>query len=504
MTSHLSYEHIFKWAFALSPFPAYLPQYFSIMEQLARASVADSNDDNSPPTSDETAKNNGVGTATQPHIAIDRGGGDYHLRKRNNLHDSPTSMRKKSIVSPPISGGAVGPLGPGTPSKPLEGIGEDKDHNNHKLDTGLSRATVLLLLSSHLLRLLYFHGLILEEQRLAPSTHASAGIELDELVGASSTVAASVVSSKNETSALQYDLLGQSISMILTQLLLLNAMMMLRRKQLKRHKRRMSDYRITGHESTGSLISSTMVDSSRSDSMFLSTNHSYDHNDSSPTANNHTNTLFSQINWRHFSRAMTSHIRHLLSPHNILQKHTLLEYLELLFLSSLLVKLVFDYHWYPLYRMKVVEWLKHTSIVLESCLALPQAIRNHRKGTTEGLSVVMVGGWVAGDFFKLCYFLFNMIRGGDNGNNVFVLGCLVSISLDSIVAIQMVQSHPVALEWQQRILRSVRHWKTNKDDDAGESLLINNNGQKKDGLFVSFLRAFFQWARGIRPPSNTS
>ena len=108
----------------------------------------------------------------------------------------------------------------------------------------------------------------------------------------------------------------------------------------------------------------------------------------------------------------------------------------------------------------------------------------------------MVGGWVAGDFFKLFYFLFNMIGGADNGNNVFALGCLVAISLDSIVAIQMVQSQPIALEWQRRILRAVRHWKTNKDDDAGESRLLNNSGQKKDGLFASILRTCFQWARG--------
>ena len=45
---------------------------------------------------------------------------------------------------------------------------------------------------------------------------------------------------------------------------------------------------------------------------------------------------------------------------------------------------------------------------------------------------------MAGDFFKLCYFLFSMIGSDDDteggtSNNVFALGCLLSISLDSIV-----------------------------------------------------------------------
>jgi hypothetical protein len=48
--------------------------------------------------------------------------------------------------------------------------------------------------------------------------------------------------------------------------------------------------------------------------------------------------------------------------------------------------------------------------------------------------MVMVGGWVAGDFFKLCYFLSNMMRGGESGNIVFVWGCLFSLALDSTAA----------------------------------------------------------------------
>ena len=31
----ITYEHLFQWAFALSPFPSYLPQYCSIIQQLS-------------------------------------------------------------------------------------------------------------------------------------------------------------------------------------------------------------------------------------------------------------------------------------------------------------------------------------------------------------------------------------------------------------------------------------------------------------------------------------
>jgi hypothetical protein len=74
--------------------------------------------------------------------------------------------------------------------------------------------------------------------------------------------------------------------------------------------------------------------------------------------------------------------------------------------------------------------------------------------------MVMVGGWVAGDLFKLCYFLMNLFEGGNSGNIVFIWGCLFSLTLDSIVGIQMARQQPKALEWWKRMQRCFRHWKT--------------------------------------------
>ena len=64
----------------------------------------------------------------------------------------------------------------------------------------------------------------------------------------------------------------------------------------------------------------------------------------------------------------------------------------------------------------------------------------------------MVGGWVAGDFFKLCYFLSNMIMGGDSSNIVFVWGCIFSLALDSAVGVQVARTNPDVLGWQKGML----------------------------------------------------
>ena len=49
--------------------------------------------------------------------------------------------------------------------------------------------------------------------------------------------------------------------------------------------------------------------------------------------------------------------------------------------------------------------MRNVSVLLESCLALPQAAQNYLRRDTAGLSVVMVVGWILGDFMKLVYFL---------------------------------------------------------------------------------------------------
>ena len=426
----ITYEHLFQWAFAFSPFPSYLPQYISIIQQLS----VDNNDNIN---NINGGQQNIATTSTCTTAVVDRGDS---LRKRNYHNDSapistPLNYVREMIPNPPRSIGLQLP----TKSKSNSfddqistqnsngSMDEDRGVNcsSVKPDTGLSRATVLLLLSAHLLRLLYFHGIVLEG---------------------------------SET--LQYDLLGQSLAMICMQLLLLHAMMLVHRKhQTRRQKKRTSE--IKGHSSTDSLLLSPTPPppSMSGGQMRINTSITLKQGNAPLTPRNGR-----QTKWRLLVHTIAVHLHRLFSPQLILHEHSFLQYIELLFISSMMVKLIFDYHWYPLYGIRVVNGLKHTSIVLESCLALPQTIRNYNKKSTDGLSVVMVGGWITGDLFKLFYFLFNMLRGDtNNGNGVFVLGALLSISLDSVVGYQMLKTKPGAIEWQKMILRKIRQ-RANKDD----------------------------------------
>jgi hypothetical protein len=384
MSDRRSSEAFFQWAFAVSPFPSYLPQYFSMIRQLS--TIAEDGGDGGEQSSDSSMmdQNDTNNGATVPP-SHSNGGGDP-LRKR-------TWMRAHVGIAPIPPQGTEGmmPLSlSGTPSKSFEG-GNGEDYRPGKLDAGLSRATVLLLLSAHLLRLLHFHGVVmlLEEEEEERSAEAASGLgEPIESTGASAP------SLRTETLALQWDLLGQSISMIVMQLMLLHTMMLLRRKHARRPRERMSGGGggIVRPHSADSLQSTPMVaEPPTRIGAFISSLQDMDlyHGQINhpPVGNGSSPSSLLRTKWRGFYRATTVHLRHLFSPHAILQTHSFLEYLELLLVSSMTVMLVFDYHWYPRYGVHFVEWLKQTSIVLESCLALPQAVRNYRMGTTEGLSV---------------------------------------------------------------------------------------------------------------------
>ena len=349
----------------------------------------------------------------QHEVITDRG--IDSLRKRNNLHDSPSSVKANIIKAAPHSAGLLIQV-PGSPSKSSHFDHSDVHNSSNKIGVasrgaGLSRATVFLLLSSHLLRMLYFYGVKLENERITSGDGVSPSTP-----------------SITATIPMQWDLFGQSASMIIMQLLLLHAMTNVRR--IRRRTGSNSDY------------------------------------PSPPRHLSHDNDITQSV-WKSLYAITTAHFRRLLSPSNILQNHSFLEYVELLFLSSIATKLMFDYQWFPRYRMRVVDTLKHTSIVLESCLAVPQAMRNYSKGTTEGLNAIMVGGWVLGDFLKLFYFSFQLLWlrvtgvGDAGGNIVFVIGCVFALAMDFLICFQMAfwyQSRET-LELKESIIRSIQKLK---------------------------------------------
>ena len=503
----LSLKSMFQWGFALSPFPSYLPQYFAMMQQLEAAA-------------DGTSESMDPNSQTNNMISIDRGADYYIIRKRLNGNNGQSTT---TTISP---GGGSFMAVPGTPSKP------QYEMMDEQAEAGMSPATIFILLAAHLLRMLYFHGLLLEEEQShTTSSHhkkkgwfhprALAGDELDpladtqtisfedelHLVSLKPTAVSKMISSISEKSSpIQWDLFGQSCSMIIMQVMLLHAMMRLRRKRLSRQKRK-----------TDSEFSDDTIIPQIPQQLSPGNGHSNNSNGAQQILDTLSPQPFWQRQFEKIIRGVKSHFLHLISPSNILKHHTFLQYMELVCLSSMAVKLMFDYHWYPRYRMGIVEGLKHSSIGLESCLALPQAIKNHSGGTTEGLSLVMVVGWVAGDFFKLCYFLIGMISSSSegeptleqNGNNVFAMGCLLALMMDLVVVMQMLCWYPTAdvMQLRERITQSIRHWKTNKDDDAGKSLILNSPEYKKacqqsKGLFASAVHLFYAVFR--RRPSNSS
>ncbi|KAL3802967.1 hypothetical protein HJC23_011590 [Cyclotella cryptica] len=521
MMTDLSMKNIFQWAFAISPFPSYLPQYFAIMQRLHALDSPDSNDNGN--------------SSSLTNVSIDRGS-DYYLRKRlqtfsargsvSNSCDAGGLASTMASNHATISPGAGGFLVPGTPSKPqsemiMHGV-DDKEKLEE--DVGLSPATVFILLAAHLIRMLYFHGLLLEEQHHTihhlensfARPRASAGNELDrmntittdgkpirfedetnliQLLSSKPTAVSRMVSSIPERPTIQWDLFGQSCCMIIVQVMLLHAMISLRRKQNVRRKKK--------------AASSELSDMNYRPPPFSVNNSAT--NGAQQILHNLSPQPFLQRQCERVALGIKSHFLHLISPSNIMKHHSFLQYMELLFFSSMAIKIVFDYHWYPRYRMGIVEGLKHASVALESCLAVPQAIRNHSMGTTEGLSLVMVAGWVAGDFFKLCYFLLGMISAPDSvqtveheGNNVFALGCLLALMVDLFVAMQMLCWYPTSdvLQLRESITQSIRHWKANKDDDAGKSLLMKSPEYRKAGLFASAVHAFYALFR--KRPSSTS
>lgn len=392
------------WVFALSPFPAYLPQYFSLMRQL---SVIEYNENNDKSTAKSTLLLRSHSSETMLieeqllERTIDRGLDS--LRKRNHHLDYSPPLAKKMSAAP-----HSGPdhIPPGSPSKSPHSErcdihnGSSSSNNNNTTvarGVGLSRATVFLLLSAHLLRMVYFYGLKLENERMLSSAAV------------------------NKVLDIQWDLVGQSICMIIMQLLLLWAMTKMRKK----------------------LNSKTL-------------------SDCSTTTHTHTDGSWQLL-------AITrAHFRRLLSPYNILTNHSFLEYLELILLSSLASKLIFEYHFYPRYHMRVIDTLKNTSIALESCLAVPQAIRNYSKGNTDGLNAIMVGGWVIGDILKLSYFSLNMLwsritgAGDAAGNVVFVFGCVFALAVDFLVCFQMAFWYPSreAVELKEALSLSLQKLRT--------------------------------------------
>jgi len=78
-----------------------------------------------------------------------------------------------------------------------------------------------------------------------------------------------------------------------------------------------------------------------------------------------------------------------------------------------------------------VEALGLLAVLFEAMLAVPQVVRNHQRGTTEGLSAILVLTWVGGDAYKLGFCL---VR---NFPLQFIACAALQLALDAVVCFQM-------------------------------------------------------------------
>lgn len=151
----------------------------------------------------------------------------------------------------------------------------------------------------------------------------------------------------------------------------------------------------------------------------------------------------------------------LLYPRRYWQWDTVHQYVELVIVLTILTYLFFRMYMYPNDFLKYISSVKVLSVLLESCLALPQMILNYKLQSTEGLSLVMVLGWVIGDLLKLVYFMIGsgVIKAGHEVSKVvttvsekspeqseemtvFILGCVFALVMDTIVGLQVTKYYP--------------------------------------------------------------
>lgn len=347
----------------------------------------------------------------------------------------------------------------------------------------MSPISILILLLSHLLRLVYFWG---QHVWLPANTKAKLMRQMKEGGDSGSvedSLSLSTQVAEQENESVQYDLIVQSFVMVGIQLLLVKAMT---RSRMKRHKQTLDDHDHNDVTSS-SAFSFAFARPKQQSSLSL-----YKGQGSSGKS--------SSGKWRrrdfialglYYIRYVLAKLFFLLHPRRIWQYRTLQEHVELLTLIVVTVLFYCRVWLFPIYGVEAINKIRNISVLLESCLALPQVAQNYLRKDTRGLSVVMVAGWMMGDFMKLVYFLIQSPRGastaseaavaaavagaavpgGGGGSStpggatmqIFAVGCIVALLLDCFVMIQLVLHYPTPkmMSWRARVTDTWRRFKPN-------------------------------------------
>ena len=79
-----------------------------------------------------------------------------------------------------------------------------------------------------------------------------------------------------------------------------------------------------------------------------------------------------------------------------------------------------------------IESLGFVAVFTESLLGVPQLLRNYRKKSTRGMSVVMVVLWLSGDIFKTLYFIFRQAP------TQFIACGSIQVVVDLVIILQVI------------------------------------------------------------------
>ena len=74
----------------------------------------------------------------------------------------------------------------------------------------------------------------------------------------------------------------------------------------------------------------------------------------------------------------------------------------------------------------------YISTLIESTLCMPQALTNWKNKSTSGLNKSLVVSWIAGDIFKLCYYIYSKAL------PAFTVCAIIQIFVDFIIIAQIV------------------------------------------------------------------
>lgn len=453
-----------KWltqvAFALAPIPAYLPQYWTF--------CSTSNDPvlkrNVPKRFNRTTSRSQLPQEqqqqqTHQHYDSHCGTGDRDSDKKQ----SQLSYDGQILVSTSNNSTSNNNLTNLTTS-----TNQISKASSDDSEGGFSTTSILILLLSHTFRLVYFGGCAIEQifnQDNQDRSHLPSDVPVIIPKQAEEE-------ERMEIDKIQYDLVLQSLTMIGIQYLLLSAVTRRKRVFNKRKSNKEDDSKDTisllpGNSKPRSVSVSEDYDSSQQQYHHQQQQQSYSpHQNFSPSFSTATTTAEKRSN------ISQKPFVWLYKPSQFFRWHTSRQYIELLIFITFLTLTVCHRYIYPTDGYACVIFVRNLSVLLESCLALPQMMLNYKKKDTNGLSLIMIGGWIAGDLMKLVYFMphrsvtddieYQPSPGNTTGQSVFICGSIFALVMDLLVGIQSWYWFPTheVIEWKDSIKRRWRRFKS--------------------------------------------